>query len=146
MAAKGGGRRRPAGGRRAWIIAAGPGRPGPPLKIAASMLLRAVALVLALVLSWPAFTAHGQAASAVATGAEVAALATGHDGPVGDPLLDDAATAQAEGSPEIQALILAAAAAPLPPCGMAHPRPYAAAVRVAPYLDGPQRPPSARLA
>jgi len=123
-------------------------------KIAASMPVRAIAFLLALVLSWSAFAGHAQAAPAVAADApqpmELWTAASPDrlpEFPLDPQPLDDApAQTHAESSSELPALIPAGAAAPLPAHRTVHPRPRATPARAAPYLDGLQRPPCDRLA
>lgn len=112
---------------------------------------RVIAILLAFVLFWSGFTTYEQAVLVEVTNAEQVdvrsadGLANGlPDGAIGDHHLHDLpAQAHAESVTDLPDLFLAPPEAPAPGLAMAPPRPYASRARMAPYLDGPQRPPCA---
>lgn len=115
------------------------------------MSTRAFSLLLSLVLLCVGFTGQAHAVTGtVAAAVQTDAVSPGAlpEHPTGVPIgehhpLDLSAQPCAETVADGQALLLDGAQAPLSALAMARPRPYAAPARLAPYLDGPQRPPSA---
>jgi hypothetical protein len=112
---------------------------------------RVLALLLALVLFWSGFTTQEQAISFASSNNEQAAVGSPgelpqpvHDGSIDDHHLDDQpGQTLAEGAMDPLPLLTTGPAAAVPALTMSRPRPYAMAAWLAPYLDGPQRPPCA---
>jgi hypothetical protein len=111
---------------------------------------RVLALLFALVLFWSGFTTQEQAVLfASANSGQVDSVPGDfpqpvHDGSIDDHHLDDQpGQTLAEGAMDPLPLLMARPAAGIPTLTMSRPRPYAMAAWLAPYLDGPQRPPCA---
>lgn len=112
---------------------------------------RVFACLLALVLLCTGFSSPVTAEAASSVGRDLVALAAVGEleQPGGGPRddhhpIDASAQACAETLADgQQALLMDGASAPTSTLCMARPRPYAASSRLAPYLDGPQRPPCA---
>lgn len=114
----------------------------------AVMPSRVFAFLLALVLLCSGFSGPVPVdAAGLAQGATVAAADSGPEPLTGAPMdehhpVDVSAQPCAETLADgQQALLMVGAPAPMSGLRMARPRPYAAPARLAPYLDGPQRPP-----
>lgn len=115
------------------------------------MLPRVIALLLALVTFWSGFVPQDAAASITPAAVLLAdaASAAELDTPVSDIPVDEQpveelpAQALAEGAMDAPGLFRACPDTRIPALTMARPRPYAAVAWLAPYLDGPQRPPCA---
>lgn len=115
------------------------------------MIHRALAIFLALLLCWSGFTTQEQVLTA-STGDRVEVSLSEetreplHDGSVDDHHLDDQpGHAQVEGAMDLPALVTTLPSVTSPSLTMSRPGPHARAPWVAPYLDGPQRPPCATL-
>ena len=111
---------------------------------------RVFALFLALVLFWSGFTTQEQAISFASSNLGQVNSVPGelpqpvHDGSIDDHHLDDQpGQTLAEGAMDPLPLLTTGPAAAVPALTMSRPSPYAMAAWLAPYLDGPQRPPCA---
>ena len=114
------------------------------------MNLRALLLLLALVLVWSGETVDGPLGSSASIsvsqhdGAAVAALTFQAAGSEGHASAGGQTTQAAEeGVVDLVGLLPTDAGAPSTLLSMTWPGPYAALMWIAPYLDGPQRPPRA---
>ena len=114
------------------------------------MQTRVIDLLLALVLLWSGFFTEEGALSRAPTRAESVDARSSSEVGVRGGSQDDHRLANlpaqelVETTADVHALLMEDAPAPAASLTMARPRPYAARLLSAPYLDGPQRPPSAK--
>lgn len=116
------------------------------------MFPRAIAFLLAFVMLWSPPAVQEQAfAAALGTGAPASSLHAGpaeqpHGSAASHPIKDNLPApgqAHAEAAFDAQEMLTEAAVVAPPGTGAAWPQPGPALARLAPYLDGPQRPPCA---